>query len=59
MNFLLCTSEDSFNCSIVFTLLDDSSFFVSLHRHLFDVPALDLEIADLNDVHLHMGIFFS
>lgn len=59
MDFLLHTSEDPFNCSIVFTLLDDISLFVSLHRHLFDVPALDLELVDFIDVHLQTDIFLS
>lgn len=59
MDLLLHTSGDPFNCSIAFTLLDDISLFVILHRHLFNVPALDLELADLIDVHLQTDIFFS
>lgn len=59
MDLLLHTSEDPFNCSIVFSLLDDTTLFVSLHRHLFNVPALVLELADFTDVHLQTDIFFS
>jgi len=60
VDFLLHESEDSFSFfSIVLALLDDLSLLVSLHRHWFGVPALDLELTEFRDAHLQTGVFSS
>lgn len=59
MDLLLHESEDSFTFFIVLALLDDLSLFVSLHRHWFGMPALDLELTELRDTHLQTDVFSS
>lgn len=58
IDLLLLEFEDSFSFSIVLALLD-LSLFVSLHRHRFGVPALDLELTELRDAHLQTGVLSS
>lgn len=55
IDLLLRGFEVSLNLSVDRPPPDDLSLLASLHRHGFDAPALDFELADFNDVHLQVG----